>query len=90
MNMTMIVMNNAGICTCTCSKGMGPIQIYVAYIIATILTTFYNASLTNKIVISDWKVSNVTPIYKGKGTKEEAGMYRPISLICHIMKIFEK
>ena len=61
-----------------------------ADIIAPILTTFYNASLTNKIVISDWKVSKVTPIYKGKGNKEEAGNYRPFSLIGHIMKIFEK
>ena len=61
-----------------------------AEIIAPILTKFYNASLTNRIVISDWKVSKVTPIYKGKGNKEEAGNYRPISLIGHVMKIFEK
>ena len=61
-----------------------------ADIIAPILTKFYNASLTSKIVISDWKVSKVTPIYIGKGNKEEAGNYRPISLIGHIMKIFEK
>ena len=61
-----------------------------AEIIAPIHRTFYNASLTNKIVISDWKVSKVTPIYKGKSNKEEAGNYRPISLIGHIMKIFEK
>ena len=61
-----------------------------AEIIARILTKFYNASLTNKIVISDWKVSKVTSIYKGKGNKEETGNYRPISLIGHIMKIFEK
>ena len=58
--------------------------------IAPILTKFYNASLINKIVISDWKVSKVTPIYKGKGNKEEAGNYKPISLIGHRMKIFEK
>ena len=61
-----------------------------AEIIAPILTKCYNASLTNKIVISDWKVSKVTPIYKGKGNKEEAGNYRPTSLIGRIMKIFEK
>ena len=60
-----------------------------AEIIAPILTKCYNASLTNKIVISDLKVSKVTPIYKGKGNKEEAGNYRPISLIGHTMKIFE-
>ena len=59
-------------------------------IIAQILTKFYNAPLTNKIVISDWKLSKVTPIYEGKGNKEEAGNYRPISLMGHIMKIFEK
>ena len=61
-----------------------------AEIIAPILTKFYNASLTNKIVISDWKVSKVTPIYKGKGNKKEASNYGPISLIGHIMMIFEK
>ena len=44
-----------------------------AEIIAPILTKLYNASLTNNIVISDWKVSKVTPIFKGKGNKEEAG-----------------
>ena len=55
-----------------------------------LVVLFYNASLTNKIVISDLKVSKVTPSYKGKGNKEEAGNYRPISLIGHIMKIFEK
>ena len=61
-----------------------------AEIIAPIITKLCNASLTNKIVISDWKVSKLTPIYKGKGNKDEAGHYRPISLICHILKIFEK
>ncbi len=61
-----------------------------AEIIAPILTQFYNASLTNRIVISDWKVSKLRPIYKGKGNKAEAGNCRPISLIGHIKKIFEK
>ena len=61
-----------------------------AEIIAPILTKCYNASLTKKIVISDWKVSKVTSIYKEKGNKEEAGNYRPMSLIGHIIKIFEK
>ena len=58
-----------------------------AKIIAPILTKFYNDSLT-KIVISDWKVSKVTHIYKRKGNKEEA--VNSISLIGHIIKIFEK
>ena len=58
-----------------------------ADIIATILTKFYNVSIETQSVISDWKLSKVTPIYKGKGSKDDAGNHRPIS---HIMKIFEK
>ena len=61
-----------------------------AYIIAPILTKFYNVSIETQNVISDWKLSKVTPIYKGKGSKDDAGNYRPISLIGHIMKIFGK
>ena len=61
-----------------------------ADIIAPILTKFYNVSVETETVISDWKLSKVTPIYKRKGSKDEAGNYRPISLISHIMKIFEK
>ena len=61
-----------------------------ADIIAPILTTFYNVSIETQSVISDWKLSKVIPIYKGKGSKDDAGNYRPISLIGHIMKIFEK
>ena len=61
-----------------------------ADIIAPILTTFYNVSIETQRVISDGKLSKVTPIYKSKGSKDDAGNYRPISLIGHIMKIFEK
>ena len=61
-----------------------------ADIIAPILTKLYNVSIETQRVISDWKLSKVTPIYKGKGSKDDAGNYRPISLIGHIMKIFEK
>ena len=61
-----------------------------AGIIAHILTKFYNVSIETQSVISHWKLSKVTPIYKGKGSKDDAGKYRPISLIGHIMKIFEK
>ena len=61
-------------------------------IIAPILTTNYNVSIETQSVISDWKLSKVTPIYNGKGSKDDAGNYRPISLIGHniIMKIFQK
>ena len=61
-----------------------------ADIILPILLKFFNVSIENKIVIPDWKLSKVTPIYNGKGNKEKAGNYRPISLIGHIMKILER
>ena len=61
-----------------------------ADIIAPILTKLYNVSVETETVFSDWKLSKVTPIYKGKGSKDEAVNYRHISLISHIMKIFEK
>ena len=49
-----------------------------ADIIAPILTKLYNVSVEIETVISDWKLSEVIPIYKGKGIKAEAGNYRPI------------
>ena len=61
-----------------------------AEIIALILTKKCNVSIETQSVISDRKLSKVTLIYKGKGSKDDAGNYRPISLMCHIMKIFEK
>ena len=35
-------------------------------------------------------MSKVKPIYKGNGSTDDAGNYRPISLIRHIIKIIEK
>ena len=59
-------------------------------IIAPILKKNYNVSIETQSVISDRKLSKVTPINKGKGSKDDAGNYRHISIIGHIMKIFEK
>ena len=44
-----------------------------AEIIAPIWTKFYNVSIETKSVISDWKLSKVAPIYKGKGSKDDGG-----------------
>ena len=58
-------------------------------LIAPIITKFANASIHTKCFASDWKLSRVTPIYKGKGDANDKGNYRPISVIGHIAKIIE-
>jgi hypothetical protein len=42
------------------------------------------------LVLDDWKLSRITPVYKGKGCKDEKGNYRPISVIGHIPKLLER
>ena len=59
-------------------------------LIAPIITKFANASIHTKCFASDWKLSRVTPIYKGKGDANDKGNYRPISVIGHIAKIIER
>ena len=48
------------------------------------------ASIHTKCFVSDWKLSRVTPIYKGNGGANDKGNYRPISVIGHIAKIIER
>ena len=40
--------------------------------------------------MNDWKLSRVTPIYKGKGDVNVKGNYRQISVISHIAKTIER
>ena len=49
-----------------------------------------NSSLVKCTVLNDWKKARVTPLYKGKGSKDDANSYRPISVISHFAKILEK
>ena len=59
-------------------------------VIAPILCKFYNSSLITMNVPRDWKLSRVTPVYKGKGDIDDESNYRPISVICHLAKLMEK
>jgi hypothetical protein len=61
-----------------------------AQIIAPCLVKLINLSIEGSIVLDDWKVARVSPIYKGKGDSDDPGTYRPISVICHIGKLVEK
>ena len=59
-------------------------------ILTPIITKLANVSLETNRVLNDWKLSRVTPIYKGKGDVNDKGNYRPISVVSHIANIIEK
>jgi hypothetical protein len=60
------------------------------HFVAYSLTKMFNLSINRGDIPHEWKMAKVTPIYKGKGSKEDFGNYRPISVISHVAKIFEK
>ena len=57
----------------------------LAYPLSIIFKISYNAGYIPK----EWKIANVVPIHK-KGSKEDVENYRPISLTCLVMKVFER
>ena len=52
------------------------------------LCIIFNKSLKEGSVPDDWKLANVSPIFK-KGNRDNPGNYRPISLTCIICKVME-
>ena len=53
------------------------------------LSLIYKLSYNTGIIPQEWKMANVVPVFK-KGSKHLVENYRPISLTCLVMKIFEK
>jgi hypothetical protein len=53
------------------------------------LSMIFNLSMSGGVVPDDWKLANVTPIFK-KGAKHMASNYRPISLTSTACKIMER
>ena len=60
-----------------------------SHVISPLLSKLFNCSLLTSNVPNDWKLARVSPVYKGKGDIYDMGNYRPISVICHIGKVFE-
>ena len=59
-----------------------------ADILSAPLAVLYSKSLYEGVVPSDWKLANVTPIFK-KGSKSNPSNYRPVSLTSVPSKIIE-
>ena len=53
------------------------------------LTCIFKTSYNCGYIPQEWKMANVVPIFK-KGSKSEVKNYRPISLTCLVMKVFER
>jgi len=49
----------------------------------------FRKSLEDGVVPFDWRVANITPIFK-KGSKKNVANYRPVSQTSQIGKIFER
>jgi hypothetical protein len=52
------------------------------------LCCLFNKSLETGILPNDWKTAVVTALFK-KGSKQDAGNYRPVSLTCIVCKVLE-
>ncbi|KFO88982.1 hypothetical protein N320_11642, partial [Buceros rhinoceros silvestris] len=76
-------------------KFMGPDGIHLRVVRDAIevltkpLTIIYQQSWLSGEVPIDWKLVNVTPVYK-KGQKEDPGNYRPVSLTSVPGKVMEQ
>ncbi|KAK4818500.1 hypothetical protein QYF61_014230 [Mycteria americana] len=76
-------------------KSMGPEGIHLRVLrelveeLAKPLSIIYQQSWLTGEVLADWRLANVTPIYK-KGQKEDLGNHRPVSLTLVLGKIMER
>ena len=57
--------------------------------IALPLAVLFRKSLDESHIPDEWRLSNVTPVYK-KGPKSEPGNYRPVSLTSNVCKLMER
>ena len=76
------------------NKAQGPDGIHAKILkncavnIAYPLYLIFKLSYSTSTIPMEWKMANVVPVHK-KNTKANVANYRPISLTCIVMKVFE-
>ena len=76
------------------NRAPGPDRIFPRTVVnlkdhlAIPLTIIFNKSLKEGVVPEDWRLANVTPIFK-KGSKTDPANYRPVSLTSVICRALE-
>ncbi|CAM4664948.1 unnamed protein product [Caretta caretta] len=77
------------------TKSGGPDNLHprilkeLAHEIASPLARIFNESVNSGVVLYDWRIANIVPIFK-KGKKCDPGNYRPVSLTSVVCKVLEK
>ena len=84
------------LCTLKTKAASGPDDLSshmlqnTASAITSTLTKLFNRSLSTGVVPSEWKLSNITPVFKGKGDPCCVANYSPISLLSLPSKVLER
>ncbi len=53
------------------------------------LASLFNNCINTGSFPNEWKIAQVTPVYKGKRSKSDINNYRPIAVLPPIVKLFE-
>ena len=78
------------------SKASGPDSIPVVVLknsepeLSYILAKLFNKCLKESCFPDCWKVSSVVPVFKNVGERSTTKIYRPVSLLSVVSKVFEK
>ena len=63
---------------------------YCARFFAPLLTKLFNHCISQAVFTNDWKHAIISPLFKGKGARDELDNYRGISILQVIAKLFER
>lgn len=58
--------------------------------VAQVLSVLFNLIYAQSVVPKDWREALVVPVYKNKGSDQDASNYRPISLTSICRRVFER